>query len=194
MVPIMSLWLPILLSAVIVFVVSSIVHMVLPFHKNDWKRLPNEDAVQEALRRLSIPPGDYLAPRPTSRQGMKDPQFVAKMNAGPVLIMTVKPAGPPSMGKSLGLWFGYLIVVGVFAAYVSGRALAPGTRYPEVFRFAGCTAFSRLLARAAPEFDLVLAQLGRHAAECCRRTAVWAADGRNIRLAVASLKTSRSVR
>jgi len=141
MVPIMSLWLPILLSAVIVFVVSSIVHMVLPFHKNDWKRLPNEDAVQEALRRLSIPPGDYLAPRPTSRQGMKDPQFVAKMNAGPVLIMTVKPAGPPSMGKSLGLWFGYLIVVGVFAAYVSGRALAPGTRYPEVFRFAGCTAF-----------------------------------------------------
>ena len=111
MVPIMSLWLPIVLSAVIVFVVSSIVHMVLPFHKGDWKRLPNEDAVQEALRRLTIPPGDYLAPRPTSRQGMKDPEFIEKMNAGPVLIMTVRPGGPPSMGRSLALWFGYSLAL-----------------------------------------------------------------------------------
>jgi hypothetical protein len=141
MVPIMSLWLPIVLSAVMVFVVSSIIHMALPFHRGDWRRLSNEDGVMDALRRFNIAPGDYLAPRPASRQGMKDPEFVAKMNAGPVLIMTVRPGGPPSMGRNLALWFAYAIVVGVFAAYIAGRALAPGTRYLEVFRFAGCTAF-----------------------------------------------------
>ena len=95
----------------------------------------------EALRRFNIASGDYLAPRPASRQQMKDPEFLAKMKAGPVLVMTVKSGGSPSMGRSLGLWFGYAIVVGVFAAYIAGRALAPGTRYSEVFRFAGCTAF-----------------------------------------------------
>ena len=141
MVSIMSLWLPILLSAVIVFVVSSIIHMVLPYHKGDWKKLANEDAVLDSLRRLTVAPGDYLAPRPSSRGDMKSPEFVAKMNAGPVLVMTVRPGGPPSMGRSLVLWFGYAIVVGLFAAYIAGRALGPGAPYREVFRFAGCTAF-----------------------------------------------------
>ncbi len=141
MVPVMSLWLPIVVSAVVVFFVSSIIHMALPIHRNDWRRLPNEDAVMAALRPLNIAPGDYLAPRPASPQGMKDPEFVARMNAGPVLIMTVRPAGPPSMGRNLALWFVYLIVVGVFAAYIAGRAIAPGTRAGEVVRFAGCTAF-----------------------------------------------------
>src|ERR687888_308726 len=121
MVPIMSLWLPIVLAAVTVFVVSSIIHMVLPFHRSDWRKLSNEDGVMEALRRFNIAPGDYLAPRPASAQGMKDPEFVAKMNAGPVVIMTVRPGGPPSMGRSLALWFAYAIVVGVFAAYIAGH-------------------------------------------------------------------------
>ena len=40
MVPVTSLLVPILLAAVIVFIVSSVIHMVLPFHKNDLKRLP----------------------------------------------------------------------------------------------------------------------------------------------------------
>ena len=140
MVPVMSLWLPIIVSAVLVFVVSSIIHMVLPYHRTDWRKLPNEDAVLETLRRFNIPAGDYLAPRPDSAAAMKSPEFVAKMKAGPVLVMTVRPGGS-SMGRSLALWFGYSIVVAVVAAYISGRALAPGTRYAEVLRFAGCTAF-----------------------------------------------------
>src|SRR5690242_16674090 len=141
MVPVTSLWLPIVLSAIVVFVVSSLVHMVLPHHKSDWKKLPNEDGVMTALRGFDIPPGDYLVPRPVSPDAMKSPEFRAKMDAGPVLIMTVRPHGMGSMGRPLALWFGYLIVVGVFAAYIAGRALAPGTRFAEVFRFAGCTAF-----------------------------------------------------
>ena len=60
MVGILALWLPILLSAVIVFVVSSIIHMASPWHKNDYPRMPNEDQVRSALRPLAIPPGDYM--------------------------------------------------------------------------------------------------------------------------------------
>jgi hypothetical protein len=140
MVPVLSLWLPILLSAIIVFIASSILHMVLPFHKADYKRVAQEDEFMEAVRRLKIAPGDYLAPCPPSRAGMKDPAFVEKMKRGPVVIMTVAPGGG-GMGAQLAQWFVYAIVVSVFAAYIAGRAVGPGTDYLQVFRFAGCTAF-----------------------------------------------------
>ncbi len=141
MVPVMSLAVPILVSALMDFVASSIIHMVLPYHRNDLRRLPNEDAVMDALRRFSIPPGDYAVPHPGSPAGMKKPEFVEKMKKGPVVFMTLAPGGPPSMGTSLLLWFLYSVVVSVFAAYIAGRALAPRAHYLEVFRFAGCSAF-----------------------------------------------------
>ena len=62
-----ALWLPILLSSVIVFVVSSVIHMALPWHKSDYPPIPNEDKVMDALRPFAIPPGDYMVPRPTTR-------------------------------------------------------------------------------------------------------------------------------
>jgi hypothetical protein len=71
----------------------------------------------------------------------KDPAFIEKMKRGPVVLMTVMESGPPWMGKSLAFWFVYCVVVGIFSAYIAGRALGPGARYLAVFRFAGCTAF-----------------------------------------------------
>ena len=135
------LWLPILLSAVIVFVASSLIHMATPWHKSDYPQVPNEDRVMDALRPLTIPPGDYMIPRPASREEMRSPQFAEKFKRGPVVVLTVMPPGPMTMGKSLVLWFVYCAVVGVFAAYVAGRALQPGAPYLQVFRFAGATAF-----------------------------------------------------
>jgi hypothetical protein len=142
MVPLMSLWMPILLSAVIVFVVSSVIHMVLPYHKGDLKKLPNEAETMAALRKFNIPPGDYMMPAPSSSKDMGSPEFLEKRNAGPVALMTVLPSGPVSMGGSLAKWFVYLVVVGIFAAYVAGRALGPGADSLSVFRFAGVTAFA----------------------------------------------------
>ncbi len=141
MVPVASLWLPILLSAVIVFVASSLIHMVLRYHQSDYRKLPDEDGMMEALRRFGVPPGDYGFPKPDSPKAMKEPAFLEKWSKGPVGIMTVIPSAPPSMGKSLVLWFVYCVVVGIFAAYIAGRALQPGAPYLAVFRFAGCTAF-----------------------------------------------------
>jgi len=143
MVPVLSLWLPILLSAVAVFIVSSIIHMVLPFHRSDYKPVPNEDAAIEALRPLSIPPGDYFLPHAGSPEGMKDPAFLEKMEKGPVIHMTVlSPSTTMNMGPQLAMWFVYSLIVSLFAAYLTGRALTRGADYLMVFRFAGTTAFS----------------------------------------------------
>jgi hypothetical protein len=142
MVPLTALWAPIVLAAVLVFVVSSILHMVLPYHRSDWGRLPSEDEVMEALRRFKIPPGDYLMPCAGTPDTLRSPEFVDKMKRGPVALMTMMESGPPSMGKNLVWWFVYALVVSVFAAYVAGRTLAPGTDYLQVFRVAGTVAFA----------------------------------------------------
>lgn len=136
-----ALWLPILLSSVIVFVASSIIHMAPLWHKTDYPRVPNEDKVIEALRPLAIPPGDYMTPRATSQAEMRSPEFAEKMNKGPNIVFTVIPNGPWSMAKNLTQWFVYLVVTGIFTAYVTGRALPPGAEYLRVFQIAGATAF-----------------------------------------------------
>lgn len=141
MVPVLSLGVPILLSAAIVFLASSIMHMVFTYHRSDLRRLAKEDDLLETLRRLGVPPGDYCAPYAGSPAAMKDPAFLAKMNKGPFVLMTVAPGGPPSMSTSLLLWFLYSVVVSLFAGYIASRALAPGVSYLAVFRFVGTAAF-----------------------------------------------------
>ena len=121
-----ALWLPILLSAVVVFVVSSIIHMASPWHKNDYPTMPNEDAFRAAVRPLAVPPGDYMVPRPANAEEMKSPGFAQKVAEGPVLVVTVMPNGRMSMTSNLISWFVYLIIVSLFAAYIAGRALPPG--------------------------------------------------------------------
>ncbi len=140
MVSIPSLWLPILLSAIAVFIASSVIHMVLGYHASDYRKVPAEDEVMEALRKFDIPPGDYMIPCAESAKGWKDPAFQAKFKAGPRGMLTVFGGGF-DMGKQFVQWFLYSILIGVTAAYIAGRALGPGAPYLEVFRFAGATAF-----------------------------------------------------
>jgi len=140
MVAIHTLWLPILLSAVIVFVASSILHMVLPYHRSDYKKLPDEDKVAAALRSVGVAQGLYSLPYCTHKE-MKSPEMQEKFKQGPVGLITVFPSGAMNMGKYLGQWFVYCLVVGVFTAYLTGRVLVPGTNYLAVFRVAGTVSF-----------------------------------------------------
>jgi len=140
MVPIPALWLPILLSAVFVFILSSLIHMVFGYHANDYRKIPNEDGVMEALKKLSVPPGDYMFPRPENMKDMGSPEFKAKVQQNPNGMLRVWE-GTTSMAKPLIFWFLYAVVVGIFAAYVAGRALADGAHYLAVFRLVGTTAF-----------------------------------------------------
>src|ERR1700730_5416575 len=114
MVPISALWLPILLSAVIVFVASSIIHMMLPFHKSDYRKLPDEEKVMDALRTAGVTPGpSYHFPYTTHKE-MKSPEVVEKFKRGPTGLLTVRPSGAPGLGKFLGQWFLYCIVISIF--------------------------------------------------------------------------------
>jgi hypothetical protein len=138
---ILQLWLPILLSAVIVFVASSLIHMVLPFHKNDYRKLPEEERVMDALRSAGVTPGPtYHFPHTTHKE-MKSPEVVEKFKRGPTGLLTVRPSGAPGLGKFLAQWFLYCIVISIFVAYLTGRTRDPGTPYLEVFRVAGTAAF-----------------------------------------------------
>lgn len=141
MVGVMSLWLPILLAAVVVFLASYVLHMVLKYHHSDFARVPSEEDVMDAIRNANVPPGDYMMPYGGGPEAMKDPDFIEKFKRGPVAMMTVMESGPPTMGSSLAQWFVYCIIVNIFAAYIAGRALEPGAQYLAVFRFAGTTAF-----------------------------------------------------
>ncbi|MEW6335802.1 MAG: hypothetical protein AB1625_00240 [Acidobacteriota bacterium] len=142
MTPLLALWLPILLSAVAVFIVSSIIHMATPWHKGEYPRLPDEDAFRNAVGPIDIPPGDYMVPRASSMAEMSAPEFNDKLKKGPVAILTVLPNQPMSMTGSLIGWFFYSLVISVFAAYVASRALPPGATDMAVVRFAGVTAFA----------------------------------------------------
>jgi hypothetical protein len=141
MVTIVSLWTPILLSAVIVFVASSILHMVMTYHRSDYRRLPDEDAVLSVMREKPVAPGYYAFPHHRGPKEMKTPEMIEKFQKGPVGLMAIIPNGTPSMGKYLCLWFGYCILMGVLVAYITGRTLDTGTHYLSVFRVAGAVAF-----------------------------------------------------
>lgn len=130
----LALWLPILLSAVFVFIVSSVIHMLLPVHKSDLRKLPQEDAVLDALRVHDIPPGPYAFPRPQSMKEMATPEFKQKYEKGPVGLITVLPSRVPAMGPELLKWFGYGLFVSVLSAYAAHVAVAGGMGEDRVFR------------------------------------------------------------
>ncbi len=142
MVSIVSLWLPVLLSAVLVFIVSSIIHMVLRYHRADVGAVPDEAEVMDALRPFKIPPGDYCIPHAADSNEMNSLEFVEKTKRGPVALVTVLANRPVTMGKSLALWFCYCVLVGVFAGYAAGLTLGPGAEYMAVFKMVSVVAFA----------------------------------------------------
>jgi len=141
MISLTALLLPALVSAVLVFLVSSIVHMVTPWHANDFSKLPNEEGVLAALRPFNLAPGSYVAPRPASMKEMGTPEFQAKVRLGPSVMMNVMPSGGTGMGRQLVLWFIYSAVIALFAGYVTTKALRIGANYIVVFKFVAAIAF-----------------------------------------------------
>ena len=141
MVYITALWLPILISAVIVFVASSVLHMVFTYHHHDHGKLPEENKLLEAMRQAGVAPGNYRFPCPDSMRDMSSPEMIERYKKGPVGLMHVVPSGPPAMPKYLAMWFAYCLLIGFFAAYLTGRTLSAGESYLSVFRVSGTAAF-----------------------------------------------------
>ena len=151
MVPVTSLLIPIALSAVFVFIASSIIHMATPWHKNDMQKLPDEPGVMNALRPFTLAPGNYGFPRPDSMKDMQSPEFKEKFRKGPVGFLTVRPSGEVGMGANLVQWFIFSLVVSLFAGYIAGVAFGPGTEYLRIQQVAGCVAFVGYSLAQIPE-------------------------------------------
>lgn len=140
--PFGSLWLPVIVSAVVVFVASSILHMALKYHKADYKPLPNDDAVREALAKGDPAPGAYFTPYCPDMKQLKEPAIREKFEKGPVVLLTVMPKGAPKMAKHLTLWFAFSVLVSFIAAYVARHTLHPGADGMLVMRITGTVAFA----------------------------------------------------
>ena len=186
MVALSALWLPILLSAVFVFVVSSVIHMMMPMHKADCKKMPNEDKVLDALRANGVPPGEYMFPMPASMKDCSSPEMKAKFERGPVGSILIRPTKGMNMGKSLLQWFVYSLVVSTFAAYVADPY--PERRPPPVpprVPDRGRRRDGDLRVLERHQLDLEGRELGHHAQVRRRRDPLRPRDRRHFRMVVA---------
>ena len=136
-----ALWLPVVLSAILVFVVSSIIHMVLRYHASDYGRLPNEDAVRAALRAGSPAPRQYVVPYCSEMKEMQSPEMRQKYTEGPVGVLYLRPAGMPTMAPLLLQWFLFALAVSFFVGYLASRTVPAGANYLDVFRVVGVAGF-----------------------------------------------------
>jgi hypothetical protein len=135
------LWLPILLSAVFVFLASSVIHMALKWHNSEYKKLPEEDGVRAAFQKADPVPGQYILPWCMDPKERESEATKRKYQEGPVALVWLMPNGLPSMGKALGFWFVFNLVLAFSVAYLAAHVLAPGSHYLQVFRVVGTTAF-----------------------------------------------------
>ena len=144
-----SLVVPVLASAVAVFVLSSIMWMVLPHHRNDYRKIGNEDAVLDHVRAQGAGPGMYMAPHcGHSKADRENPEIRAKLDRGPIVMLLVM--APGNMVKFLALWLVHLLLVSFVTAYVLRHALAPGAAFVEVLRIGTTAAFMTHVLGSVP--------------------------------------------
>ena len=149
--PFGSLWLPVLVSAALSWIASAIVWMALPHHKSDFSKLPNEDGVADALRKLSLRPGQYLLPFMGDMKQMKDPAYIKRLEEGPVVMIRVRPNGVPKMGPNLIAYFLYCFLVSFVTGYIARHTLSYGTPAALVFRLTGTVAIAGYTLATIPE-------------------------------------------
>jgi hypothetical protein len=147
-----ALWLPIVLSAVFVFIGSAVIWTAFKWHNGDWKRVGQEDELQEALRKVGVTKGQYMFPHmdpDASDKGASKKTWQERYAKGPVGVILVGTPGTMSQGKMMGQMVVYFLVVSFFIAYIASHALAQGAPYLKVFQVVGATSF---LAYGAGQF------------------------------------------
>jgi hypothetical protein len=136
-----QLWIPIIVSAVLVFIASSLIHMVFKWHNSEYRKLPNEDAVRTVMRSGGATPGQYVIPHCADMKELKSPEMTQKFVEGPIAFLTLRPPGPPKMGGALGLWFALNVGVSVIAAYIAFKTMTPESTFYQVCRVTSAIGF-----------------------------------------------------
>ena len=189
MVTLGALWQPIILSAILVFILSAIIHMVLKYHNSDYRPFANEDAVRAAIRAGNPGPAQYVIPYCAEMKDMEKPEVKQKYIDGPIAVINIKPNGAFTMGPTLGQWF---VVSSSWSrsscAYVAVHTIPAGTPYLEVFRVVGAVAFLAYAFGQIPAADLDGKAVGGGDQGSVRRAALRAGDRGDLRLALATLK------
>jgi hypothetical protein len=146
-----SLWLPIVLGAVSVFIASSLVHMVFRWHQSDYRPLPDEEGARTALGKQAPTPGQYVVPYCPGPAEAQAPEMQRKFNEGPVAVVRLLPNGAPAMGRMLGQWFALNLAVAFLTAYVAAHSLAAGAPALTVLRVTATVAFLAYAAGSVSE-------------------------------------------
>src|SRR5436190_4111998 len=138
--PFGALWLPVVASTVVVFILSSVMHAVLKYHKKDFAQFPDEDALAQAVAKQNLAPGQYMAPFCGDGSKFKDPAFQERWMKGPNFLLVMGPSGKLTMGKSLGQWALNCFIVSFMTAYVARHAHLEGAAAIEIARITGTVA------------------------------------------------------
>lgn len=131
----LQLWLPILVTGVVLFFASFVAWMVLPHHQGDFSPIPQEDKWMDAVRSMNLPAGSYMFPYMTHAEA-KDPEKIAKYTAGPRGTAVVWDM--PNMGRNLLLTFVYFLLIALVTAYIAWEALQGQTvTFLKAFQIVG---------------------------------------------------------
>ena len=129
----LSLTLPIILSAVALFFASFLSWMVIQLHKKDWGKLKNEDDLMAAVQKCNFPVGSYMFPCANSQAEMQTEAFQKRYDTGPRGVLTILPK--VNMGQNLALTFAYFLAVSIGLGLLATMAFPPGTGFLSVFAF-----------------------------------------------------------
>ncbi len=132
MVPLEQLWIPIVLSAVLVFAMSSLIHMVFKWHNSEYHGVANEDEVRRVLRGNA--PGTYVIPYCPDHKDLKKPEVQQKFIEGPTGMLNLMQPGPPKMGAALGQWFALNLVIAIVVGYLAAHSVPLGAGFLAVAR------------------------------------------------------------
>jgi len=147
-----QLWLPIVVSAVIVFVVSALMWTVMPHHKKEWAGLKEEAGILEALRKSAPAPGLYMFPWTDDPKERQSDAMKKRYSEGPTGMLTViDGAAMLNMGPMMVKSVIFYLVVAFFAAYVAHHALPVGADYLKVFQIVGSVGFMAFAFGSVPE-------------------------------------------
>lgn len=137
-----QLWLPLIGSAVGVFIASSLIHMVFKWHNADYRKLSNEDEVAAAIRKGNATTGQYVIPQCLDMKQMQSSEMQKRYNDGPVGYVVLAHPGPPKMGTQLGRWFALNLLTGAIVACICAAVLPAGAGTGRVFHIAGLVTFA----------------------------------------------------
>ena len=133
-----DLWLPILISAVVLFFASFTAWVILPHHFGDKKKLEKEQEVMDLVRKLNIAPGNYMFPYATSKQDQGSKEFQAKYTEGPRGCLDVYATA--NMGMNMVLTVIFFLITSAVIGYITHFVCppgGPGVDFMRVFRVAG---------------------------------------------------------